>query len=138
MVRTMRTVRELICWEYAKLIAGSAVGNRKNYNFVVTVFNRLMAGQISVSSVLRENKQLFMAGEECAYCGAKQGLQSEPIIPRLGVLDSGECLRARTVCRLVPSQVFAVNRMAVPIADTMIGQIASRNEPDRKTKKAGV
>lgn len=78
----MRTVRELICWEYAKLIAGSAVGNRKNYNFVVTVFNRLMAGQISVSSVLRENKQLFMAGEECAYCGAKHGLQWEHIIPK--------------------------------------------------------
>lgn len=138
MARTMRTVRELIGWPYAGLIAGRTVGNRTHYSFVVTAFNGLMAGQVGVSSVLRENRQLFMAGEECAYCGAKQGLQSEPIIPRLEVLDSGECLGARTVCRLVPSQVFAVNRMAVPIADAMVGQIASRNEPGRKTKKAGV
>lgn len=100
MARTMRTVRELIFWEYAKLIAGSAVGDRKGYGFVVTVFNRLMAGQISVSAVLRENKQLFMAGEECAYCGSKHGLQWEHIIPKTagGPDTMDNLVRACTSC----------------------------------------
>ena len=34
MPRTFSTVRELIYWEYAKLISEKAVGDRMNYKFI--------------------------------------------------------------------------------------------------------
>jgi len=36
------TVRELIYWEYAKLIAGAAVGDRLNYKFANFTFRKLL------------------------------------------------------------------------------------------------
>ena len=37
----VKTIRELIYWEYAKLIAEAAVGSRKNYGFVTHSYKRL-------------------------------------------------------------------------------------------------
>lgn len=39
--KNIKTVRDLIYWEYSKLIAGSAVKDRKNYGFVMHTFERL-------------------------------------------------------------------------------------------------
>ena len=36
----MKTVRDLVYWEYAKLISGSAVGDRKNYGFIMHTFQK--------------------------------------------------------------------------------------------------
>mgnify|MGYP001572791671 CR=1 FL=1 len=56
----VKTIRDLIYWEYAKLIAGSAVGDRKNYDFVMYTFNNLRKGNLKPSTILRENKTLVM------------------------------------------------------------------------------
>ena len=80
--KNVRTIRELICWEYAKLIAGSAVGNRKNYGFVMHTYKRLTEAQINPSAILRENKMLVESDCCCAYCGDKENLQWEHIIPK--------------------------------------------------------
>lgn len=78
----VRTVRQLIYWEYAKLIAGRAVGDRKNYRFVMYTYKKLDAGQLHPSAILRENKLLVEGEEACAYCGACGcELQWEHIIP---------------------------------------------------------
>lgn len=80
--KNVKTVRELIYWEYAKLIAGRAVGDRRNYGFVMHTYKRLQTGQISPSAILREN-QLLVEGECCcAYCGGQENLQWEHIIPK--------------------------------------------------------
>jgi hypothetical protein len=79
--RNFITVRELIYWEYAKLISGSAIGNRKEYGFVNSMFRRMIDGQMTPSSILRENKQLFSLGDVCAYCGSKGPLYWEHIVP---------------------------------------------------------
>jgi hypothetical protein len=80
--KNVRTIRELVYWEYAKLIAGSAVGDRKNYGFVMHIFRRLKEGQISPSAIIHENKMLVECECCCAYCGGKENLQWEHIIPR--------------------------------------------------------
>lgn len=82
----VKSVRELIYWEYAKLIAGSTVGNRKNYGFVMYTYQRLKGHQIHPSSILRENKKLFEIGEVCVYCGMKENLSWDHIIPQIKIL----------------------------------------------------
>lgn len=89
MPRGFATVRDLIYWEYAKLISERAVGDRLSYRFVNFTYRRLLEGKVSPSSILTENKRLFTLGEVCAYCGATGRLQWEHIIPlALGGPDS--------------------------------------------------
>jgi hypothetical protein len=78
----VKTIRDLIFWEYAKLIAGSAVGNREDWPFVVRTWNKLRLGHIKPSSILRENKQLVEEANACAYCASTDNLQWEHIIPK--------------------------------------------------------
>ena len=78
----VKTIRDMIFWEYAKLIAGSAVGRRDDWKFVVRTWNKLRWGYIHPSSVLRENKKLVEGPSECAYCGSTSELQWEHIIPK--------------------------------------------------------
>jgi len=80
--RNVKTIRDLIFWEYAKLIAGSACGNRHDWPFVVQRWTKLRRGRIKPSAILRENKLLVEAPEACAYCGSTEGLQWEHIIPK--------------------------------------------------------
>ena len=81
MPRTFSTVRELIYWEYAKLISEKAVGNRQNYKFTNFTYQKLIHGKASPSSILSENQQLFHMGDVCAYCGATGPLHWEHIVP---------------------------------------------------------
>lgn len=86
------SVFETIMYEYAKLIADRAIEERDSlapadrkgseyWSFVTHTFQKLRAGSLSPSTVLRENKRLVEAGGACAYCGAAQGLQWDHIIP---------------------------------------------------------
>lgn len=80
--KNVRTIRELIYWEYAKLIAGSVVGDRKNYGFVMHCYKKLKDGKIVPSQILRENKMLVKCENCCAYCKSKENLHWEHIIPK--------------------------------------------------------
>lgn len=82
---SVKTIRDLIYWEYAKLIAGSAVGDRKNYGFIMHMYQKLRKEQIKPSDILRENKKIFESGKVCAYCGSEKDLQWEHVIPRVKV-----------------------------------------------------
>jgi hypothetical protein len=100
--RTFITVREIICWEYAKLISGSSTGNRKEYKLVNFIFRKMMSGEMTPSSILSENKKLFVLGDVCAYCGSKGPLHWEHIIPvTLGGPDTFDnMVRACAPCNL--------------------------------------
>ena len=87
------TVRDVIMYEYSKLIADAAVGRRSSlasvrragddyWSFVTATFGKLARGDIQPSKVLRENKLLVAEGNSCAYCGTESdSLQWEHIIP---------------------------------------------------------
>lgn len=102
MPRTFTTVRELIYWEYAKLISERAVGDRLNYKFVNFTFRKMIEGKVTPSSILSENQRLFMLGNVCSYCGATGPLHWEHIIPASvggpGSIDN--MVRARAPCNL--------------------------------------
>ncbi|OHA84092.1 MAG: hypothetical protein A2937_02760 [Candidatus Yonathbacteria bacterium RIFCSPLOWO2_01_FULL_47_33b] len=83
---SVKTIRDLIYWEYAKLIAGSTVGDRKNYGFVMHSYKKLKDGQMQPSNILRENKKFFNEEKACAYCAsAEEGLEWEHIIPKVKI-----------------------------------------------------
>lgn len=81
MPRSFSTARELIYWEYAKLIAEKAVGSKQNYKFINYSYQKLIRRRILPSAILSENKKLFLMGDVCAYCGASGVLHWEHIIP---------------------------------------------------------
>ena len=80
--RTFPSVRALICWEYAKLISGHALGDRSAFGFVNATYQRLLQRRVQPSTVLTENKQLALAPRGCAYCDSAGPLQWEHIVPR--------------------------------------------------------
>ena len=102
MPRTFSTVRELIYWEYAKLISEKAVGDRQNYKFTNFTYQKLIHGKVNSSSILSENQQLFLMGDVCAYCGATGALHWEHIVPTsLGGPDNiDNMVRACPHCNL--------------------------------------
>lgn len=80
--KNIKTIRDLIYWEYAKLMSGSAIGDRKNYGFVMHCYKKLKNKKLTPSKILRENKILVSSENFCAYCGSKEKLQWEHIIPK--------------------------------------------------------
>ncbi|MBN2379739.1 HNH endonuclease [candidate division WOR-3 bacterium] len=78
--KVVKTVRDLIFWQYAKLIARSA-GMGKQYGFIMKTFKDLQTGRKSWSDVTRED--LKMVDESsCAYCGSAEDLTWDHIIPQ--------------------------------------------------------
>lgn len=78
--KAIKTVRDLIFWEYAKLISGAAVSSRKNFGFVMHTFKRLQRGEMKWSEILRED--LKMDQKKCAYCDGAEELSNDHIVPK--------------------------------------------------------
>ncbi len=76
----VKTIKDLIFWEYAKLIAGSALSDRKNYGFVMQNFKQLQNGQKKWSDILRED--LKMNTTTCIYCSSSEDISNDHIVPK--------------------------------------------------------
>ncbi len=76
----VKTVRDLIYWEYAKLIAGSALSDRKQFPFVMKKFKELQTGKIKWSDILREDLKIDQS--KCAYCDSSESLSNDHIVPK--------------------------------------------------------
>lgn len=82
----VKTVRDLIFWLYAELIARAA-GFDGNYGFVVSRYKKLKSGEMKWSSSIRDHQKEWEKGKVCVYCGATKNLTIDHIIPasRAGV-----------------------------------------------------
>lgn len=78
--KMVRTVRQLIFWYYADLIA-KAAGFDGNYGFAVSRFKKLDSGEMKWSSSIRDYQAQLEKGRVCIYCGATDGLTIDHIIP---------------------------------------------------------
>jgi hypothetical protein len=76
------TIRDLIHWQYAKIISESAGFGRKKYGFVMSRFKRLQDGEIEWSSSIRKFVRDREKPGECIYCGSTAELSRDHLVPR--------------------------------------------------------
>jgi hypothetical protein len=76
----VKTIREEILYEYAKLISRSAYGNLER-GFVTDRFKKLRDGEISISDTIREWEREQELPKVCVFCGATDDLSTDHLIP---------------------------------------------------------
>lgn len=88
----VKTIREEILYEYAKLISRSAYGSLQR-GFITDRFQKLRNGDISISETIREWEREQELPKECVFCGTSENLTTDHLIPRnRGGDDSSENL----------------------------------------------
>jgi len=82
----VNSVRHLIYWQYANLIA-KAAGFEDNWGFVISRYKKLVSGEMKWSSSMHDYEKSLEKGRVCVYCGAKKEISLDHIIPisRAGV-----------------------------------------------------
>jgi hypothetical protein len=76
----VKSVRDLIYWEYACLIA-EAAGFAGNYGFVMSRYKKLKCGEMSWSGTIRDFLKQSEKGRSCIYCGGTENLTADHIVP---------------------------------------------------------
>lgn len=77
----VKTIKDLIFWQYAKIIAqSSGIGNR-DYGFVMNKFKQLKHGEIFWNEIREYVKEKEYASE-CIFCGATANLTLEHLLPQ--------------------------------------------------------
>lgn len=78
----VKTIKDLIFWQYSKIIADSAGVGKKNYGFVMDRFKKLQNGEIEWSTAIREYVKENESENRCIYCGEiKDKLTLEHLLP---------------------------------------------------------
>lgn len=77
----IKTVKDLIFWQYAKIIAASSGMGKKNWGFIMKKFKQLQQGEIFWNEV-REYVKEREKPDECIFCGAKTKLTMDHLLPR--------------------------------------------------------
>lgn len=77
----VKTIRDQIFWQYAKLISKSAGFGINGRAFQMERFIKLRDGNIKWSTAIREYVKEHEKPDECIYCGAKGDLTTEHILP---------------------------------------------------------
>ena len=87
--RDVETIRDLIFYQYAKIMAKSAMkatdgkqAKSQHYGFIKKSFLELKTGEMKWSDILREDWQFVGSEHECIYCGSRNDLQKEHIVPK--------------------------------------------------------
>jgi len=94
----VKSLRDLIFWQYSKIISESAGAGKKNYGFVMDRFKKLRSSEITWSTSVREYIKEREKTDQCIYCGREKTLTVEHILPRSrGGPDSPD--NAVFVCR---------------------------------------
>lgn len=78
----VKTIREEILYEYAKLISRSAFEGKINYGFVSDRFKALCKGEITISGTIREWQREQALLRACVFCGTQEDLQQDHLIPK--------------------------------------------------------
>jgi ribosomal protein S27AE len=114
-IRGAKTIRDLIYYQYAKIIARSAfkaADGKKvkadHFGFINNTFKDLRSGVKSWSEITREDKQFVKAEKRCIYCGAESNLHWEHIVPR-SLRVKQECETCETI-QGIHNQIWACGR----------------------------
>ncbi len=77
----VKTVREEIFYEYAKLISRAAYGSLQRA-FITDRFQKLRNGEITISGTMREWEREQELPKQCVYCSSTGDLTTDHLIPR--------------------------------------------------------
>jgi hypothetical protein len=77
----VKTIREEILYEYAKLISRSAYKWLQR-PFTTDRFKKLREGEITISGTIREWEKEQELPKQCVYCGSIRDLTADHLIPR--------------------------------------------------------
>ena len=90
----VRTLQDLIWYQYAKIIARRALGpdaKREHYGFVKQTLCDLQSGKKQWSDIAREDWQLVESEKRCVYCGSSDNLSRDHLVPKtLRINDEGD------------------------------------------------
>jgi len=79
----IKTVKDTIYWQYAKLISKSAGMGINARAFQMSCFQKLKKDEMKWSSTIREWIREHEKPNECIYCGSGENLTTEHILPRV-------------------------------------------------------
>ncbi len=74
------TIREVILWEYARLISEEALGDRNNWRLTLHHFEQLNSNKKRWAHILE--KEVMIDPNRCAYCGTGEDLSVTHIVPK--------------------------------------------------------
>ncbi|MEX2681564.1 MAG: HNH endonuclease [Candidatus Sigynarchaeota archaeon] len=78
----VKSLGDLLFWQYAKIISVSAGLGKKNFGFIMSKYKKLQSGEIAWNSI-REYVKEHESDKECIICGAKdQPLTADHLFPR--------------------------------------------------------
>jgi len=77
----VRTIKEEILYEYAKLISRSAYGSLQR-GFITERFKKLRDGEITISGTMREWEREQELPKICVYCDSTKDLTTDHLVPR--------------------------------------------------------
>ena len=78
----VKSVRQLIYWQYAKIISESSGFGKTSYGMIMKKYMQLKTGEIHWSTAVREWRLERGTGDTCIYCGEQSQLTVEHILPR--------------------------------------------------------
>jgi hypothetical protein len=78
---SVRSLRDLIYWQYAKIISESAGMGKRGWGFVMSRFKKLQNEEIFWNSIREYVKEKEVA-DKCAFCGSSDRLSLEHLFPR--------------------------------------------------------
>ncbi|MFQ5832424.1 MAG: HNH endonuclease [Candidatus Thorarchaeota archaeon] len=77
----VKTIRNLIYWQYSKIISSSAGFGKKQFAFIMNRFKKLQAGEIEWSGSIQEYIREREMPNQCIYCESTEDLSYDHLIP---------------------------------------------------------
>ena len=78
----VKTVRDLIYWQYAAIMTGAATGHKNEWGLRMSFLQKLKRGEIVWSTSVHEWVLEMENPNACIYCGAAEQLTTEHMLPR--------------------------------------------------------
>jgi hypothetical protein len=97
--KMVKTIRDLIYWEHATLIARAA-GFERNYRLIVSRFKKLQSGEIRMSDLTRDDRNMILKDEYCIYCGSTENLCFDHVKRIKGSKAEAEALKALLITEI--------------------------------------
>lgn len=78
----VKTIREELLYEYAKLISRSAFHGKLERAFITERFQALRDGRLTISGTIREWQREAELPRACVFCGDADNLHMDHLVPR--------------------------------------------------------